>query len=103
MVEQGGKAMAAYMKPREQGRVEGEHTEVVDVVKTLGQVAQYWLRDPQRAVELQFALSKSYLDLWASSVKRMAGEAAAPVIEPDARDKRFTDAEWSKNQFFDFL
>ena len=35
MVEQGGKAMAAYMKPREQGRIEGEHAEVVDVVKTL--------------------------------------------------------------------
>ena len=103
MVEQGGKAMAAYMKPREQGRIEGEHAEVVDVVKTLGQVAQYWLRDPQRAVELQIALGKSYLELWASSVKRMAGEEAAAVIEPDARDKRFADPEWSANQFFDFL
>ncbi len=28
---------------------------------------------------------------------------ASPVIEPDPRDKRFTDAEWSNNQFFDFL
>ena len=53
MIEHGGKAMAAYMKPREQGRIEGEHAEVVDVVKTLGQVAQYWVRDPQRTIELQ--------------------------------------------------
>jgi len=103
MIEEGGKAMAAYLKPREQGRIEGEHAEFVDVVKTLGHVAQYWLRDPQRAMELQFALSKSYLDLWANSVKRMAGEPSAPLIEPDSRDKRFADPEWSSNQFFDFL
>ena len=33
----------------------------------------------------------------------MVGEEAPPVIEPDARDKRFTDPDWSSNQFFDFL
>jgi len=103
MIEEGGKALAAYMKPREQGHIEGEHAEFVDAVKALGQVAQYWLQDPQRAAELQLSLGKSYLDLWASSVKRMAGEPAGPVIEPDERDKRFADPDWSRNQFFDFL
>jgi polyhydroxyalkanoate synthase len=33
----------------------------------------------------------------------MVGEQALPVIEPDARDKRFSDPDWSSNQFFDFL
>jgi polyhydroxyalkanoate synthase len=103
MIEEGGKAMAAYMKPRQDGRAEGEYAEFVDVVKTLGQVAEYWLKDPQRAVELQFGLGKSYLDLWASAVKRMTGENTPPVAQPDPRDKRFADPEWSSNQFFDFL
>jgi polyhydroxyalkanoate synthase len=103
MIEQGGKALAAYMKPREEGRIDGEYAEFVDVVKTLGHVGEYWMKDPQRAVELQFGLGKSYLDLWANSVKRMAGEETSPVIEPDSRDKRFADDEWSTNQFFDFL
>jgi polyhydroxyalkanoate synthase len=103
MVEEGGKAMAAYIKPREEGRIEGEYTEFVDVVKTLGQVAEYWLKDPQRSLELQFGLGRSYLDLWANSVRRMTGEQTRPVVEPDARDKRFSDPEWSANQFFDFL
>jgi polyhydroxyalkanoate synthase len=103
MVEEGGKALAAYMKPREQGHIEGEHAEFIDAVKALGQVAQYWLQDPQRAVSLQLALGTSYLDLWANSIKRMVGEQAPPVIEPDARDKRFSDPDWSSNQFFDFL
>jgi polyhydroxyalkanoate synthase len=43
MVEEGGKALAAYLKPREQGRIDGEYAEFINVVKTLGQVGQYWL------------------------------------------------------------
>jgi poly[(R)-3-hydroxyalkanoate] polymerase subunit PhaC len=103
IMEEGGKAMAAYLKPREEGRVDDQYSEVTDVVKTLGQVADYWLRDPQRALELQSSLGKAYLDLWANAVKRMAGEKVEPVAVPDPRDKRFADPEWSSNQFFDFL
>jgi polyhydroxyalkanoate synthase len=103
IMEEGGRAMAAYLKPREEGHVEDQYDEVNDVVKTLGQVAEYWLRDPQRALELQSSLGKAYLDLWANAVKRMAGEPVPPVAEPDPRDKRFADPEWSTNQFFDFL
>ena len=103
-IEQGGKALAAYIKPREEGRIKNELAEdVTDVVKTLGHVTEYWLADPQRAVELQANLGRAYLDLWASAVKRMAGEQTKPVAVPDAKDKRFADPEWSQNQFFDFL
>src|SRR5436190_6155834 len=91
MVEQGGKALAAYLKPREQGEVRIEPAdEIADVVKTLGHVAEYWLSDPQRAVEVQTSLGKAYLELWASAMHRMAGEAAPPVVQPDSRDKRFS-------------
>ena len=104
MIEEGGKALAAYLKPREQGKIKAETAEeTVEVVKTLGHVLEYWLADPQRAVELQTSLGKAYLELWASSVKRMAGEDSKPVAVPDPRDKRFADAEWSSNQFFDFV
>jgi polyhydroxyalkanoate synthase len=104
MIEEGGKALAAYMKPREEGKFKGELTdEVTDVVKTVGQVAEYWLSDPKRAVEIQTSLGRAYLDLWAGAVKRMAGEQAPPSASPDTKDKRFADAEWSQNQFFDFL
>jgi polyhydroxyalkanoate synthase subunit PhaC len=103
IMEEGGKALAAYLKPREEGRADDQYAEVTDVVKTLGQVADYWLRDPQRALELQSSLGKAYLDLWAHAVKRMAGEPVEPVVAPDPRDKRFADPEWSSNQFFDFL
>ena len=104
LVEEGGKALAAYLKPREEGKIKDETADsIADVVKTVGQVAEYWLADPQRAFEVQTSLGRAYLDLWASAVKRMAGEAAEPVVTADPKDKRFTDPEWSQNQFFDFL
>jgi polyhydroxyalkanoate synthase len=33
----------------------------------------------------------------------MAGEEVPPVAQPDPRDKRFADPEWTSNQFYDFL
>jgi len=104
MIEEGGKAVAAYLKPREEGKIASETAEdVTDVVRTLGHVAEYWLGDPKRAMEVQTNLGKAYLDLWASTVRRMAGESAEPVATPGPRDRRFADPEWSSNQFFDFL
>ncbi|MBO0717598.1 MAG: class I poly(R)-hydroxyalkanoic acid synthase, partial [Rhizobiales bacterium] len=104
LVEEGGRALAAYLKPREEGQEDNELAdEITEVVKTLSEVAEYWLSDPQRTVELQTSLGKAYLDLWASAVRRLAGEPMAPVATPAAGDKRFSDPEWSQNQFFDFL
>jgi polyhydroxyalkanoate synthase len=104
LVEEGGRALAAYLKPREEGRGNGELAEEVnEVVKTLGQVAEYWLADPQRAAELQNRLGKAYLDLWASAAQRLTGQDSPPVVKPASGDKRFADPEWTQNQFFDFL
>jgi polyhydroxyalkanoate synthase len=103
MMEEGGKALAAYLKPREEGRIEDQYAETTDVVKTMAKVADFWLRDPQRTLELQSSLGKAYLDLWGNAVKRMAGEHVEPLVKPDPKDKRFDDPEWSQNQFFDFL
>jgi polyhydroxyalkanoate synthase len=104
VVEEGSKAFAAYMKPREQGKIKDHPAEsFADVAKTLGHVMEYWMADPQRAVKMQASLGKAYLDLWANALRRMSGEPVAPVAEPDPRDKRFSDPEWKTNQFFDFL
>ncbi len=103
-VEEGGRALAAYLKPREEGELREELAEEInDVVKTLGQVAEYWLADPKRTLEAQSRLMHGYLDLWASTMKRMAGEAGEPVAKAASKDARFSDPEWSQNLFFDAL
>ena len=103
-VEEGGRALAAYLKPREEGR--GDQAladELTDAVKTFTQLAQYWLADPKRALELQQRLGAAYLELWGTAAKRLQGEEPPPVATPAANDKRFADPEWTSNQLFDFL
>src|SRR5829696_5662962 len=103
-VEEAGKATAAYIKPLEERRANtGLADEVGEIVKTLGTVAEYWLVDPQKAVEAQSRLGANFLDLWATTLKRMQGEPAKPVAAPEPKDARFKDPEWSENPIFDFL
>ncbi|MCP3399676.1 alpha/beta hydrolase [Bradyrhizobium sp. CCGB20] len=103
-MESGGKALAAYLKPRESGEVQDRPpAELTEVVKTFTSVAEYWLSDTSRSSDLQTKLAKDYLDLWGSAARRMAGQDAAPAIAPSPRDKRFADPEWKSNQFFDFM
>ncbi|UPK39998.1 class I poly(R)-hydroxyalkanoic acid synthase [Bradyrhizobium sp. 186] len=103
-MESGGKALAAYLKPRESGEVQDRPpAELAEVVKTFTSVAEYWLTDSSRSSDLQTKLAKDYLDLWGSAARRMAGQDAPPAIAPSPRDKRFADPEWKSNQFFDFV
>src|SRR6187402_1890395 len=103
-MENGGKALAAYLKPRESGEVQDRPpAELTEVVKTFTSVAEYWLSDTSRSSDLQTKLAKDYLDLWGSAARRMAGQDAPPAIAPSPRDKRFADPEWKSNQFFDFV
>src|ERR1700712_1392001 len=103
-MESSGQALAAFLKPREDGDSKDKPpNELGEVIKTFSTVAEYWLSDQTRAAELQMKLGKAYLDLWGSSMRRLAGEEAPPAIAPAPRDKRFADPEWKSNQFFDFV
>src|SRR5215467_9858945 len=103
-MENGGRALSAFLRPREGGEVkDNPPEEMTEVIKTLTTIAQYWLSDNERASDLQTKMAKGYLDLWGSAMRRLAGEAAMPAITPSPRDKRFADPEWKSNQFFDFV
>src|ERR1700730_13873900 len=103
-MESSGKALAAYLKPRENGEIRDKPpSELGEVIKTFSTVAEFWLSDETRAAELQSKLGKAYVDLWGSAVRRMAGEDAKPAISPSPRDRRFSDPEWKSHQVFDFV
>lgn len=103
LYEEYGKALSAYIAPRESGQTPAAMPdESADIVKTLGQVAESWLSDPKRAVAAQTDLWKSYINLWGTTVKRLMGQEVGPVVEPEANDKRFRDPDWQRNIYFDF-
>jgi polyhydroxyalkanoate synthase len=103
-VEEGGKLLAAYLKPLENGEAKkGQGDDLADIVTTLGRVAEYYASDAKRAFEAQTALSRQFIDLWASTLRRFGGEDVPPVAAPEATDKRFADPEWRTNPYFDFI
>jgi polyhydroxyalkanoate synthase len=103
-VEEAGKVTAAYLRPiEERGAKPGTADEMSDVVKTLAQLAETWMANPQRAIEAQSRLASGFLALWSTSLKRLGGEDAEPVASADPRDKRFSDPAWQENPAFDFV
>src|SRR5216683_378976 len=61
-MESSGQALAAYLKPRENGDPKDKPpSELTEVVKTFSTVAEYWLSDKARISELQMKMGKAYL------------------------------------------
>ncbi|WP_342027319.1 class I poly(R)-hydroxyalkanoic acid synthase [Methyloceanibacter methanicus] len=77
-------------------------SEVGDAAKTLGSVAQAWVKNPGKLAQAQGELLHSYANLWGRSVRRFLGEDVEPIAEPEPGDNRFNDPGWSENQYFDF-
>ncbi|MGQ3214684.1 PHA/PHB synthase family protein [Shinella sp.] len=103
-VEQLGKAASAWLAPRESGeKVDTVSEPMVDMVKTLSKVSEYWLADPRRTLEAQTLLLGSYFNIWSRTLNRIGGQEAEPAPDPHGKDKRFSDEDWVKNPFFDFL
>ncbi|PBB86018.1 class I poly(R)-hydroxyalkanoic acid synthase [Mesorhizobium sp. WSM3876] len=106
MVEQAGKAASAWAEPREKGEVRDHVAEpVVDMVKTFSRLSEYWLADPQRALEAQTRLFAGYMTVWANAIQKVSpnAEPTEDAVKPERGDKRFQDPEWGRNAFFDFL
>ncbi|WP_425418274.1 PHA/PHB synthase family protein [Oricola indica] len=104
VIEAAGHAASAWIGPRESG----EHTDSVaepmtDVVKTFSKVSEYWLSEPQRAIEAQTRLFSAYMDIWSNSIRRLGDTDLAEAVEPDRGDRRFSDVDWKENAFFSFL
>ena len=96
--------LAAYLKPRETGEIKmnlaGDGGEMI---RSIGQLGQYYMGNPLAAFEAQIALTTQFINLWASTLQRFLGSTAALAPASDRSDKRFSDAEWRDNPYFDFI
>jgi len=104
MMEAGGKIAAAVIAPRPQkpnGDVLAD--QLRGMAESLGKVADYYLAEPSRTLDAQTALSQQFVELWAHTMRRLAGEPSPDLVQPDPADKRFSDPGWRENPIFDFL
>lgn len=49
------------------------------MVRTLGLLAEQWISSPEKIVEAQMSLANGFIDLWASTFRRLQGEEVKPV------------------------
>jgi polyhydroxyalkanoate synthase len=61
------------------------------------------LADPTRLAEAQAQLWRDGLALWQSLVRRLQGQPAEPLIEPERGDRRFKDEAWTEELVYDYL
>ncbi|MEM7406675.1 MAG: class I poly(R)-hydroxyalkanoic acid synthase [Pseudomonadota bacterium] len=75
----------------------------VGLTRAFADLAVEMARTPQKLLEQQARFMQSYIELWQVTTQRMAGQEAAPVVEPARGDRRFKDSEWQENPYFDHL
>ena len=103
-VNEMGNVAAAILKPIEKRGSELDTSDrFQDFFSTLAAVGKHWVETPEKSLEAQTRITKQYMELWASSMKRFSGEEAEKTVEPAASDRRFKDEQWEENPLFDFL
>jgi polyhydroxyalkanoate synthase len=71
--------------------------------KAFMELAGKMLANPVRLAESQMNLWWDYMNLWQSSMLRMAGGEMSPVAEPAKGDKRFKHEDWQEHFLFDYV
>jgi poly[(R)-3-hydroxyalkanoate] polymerase subunit PhaC len=61
------------------------------------------LADPGRLAEAQAQLWRDSVALWQQMARRLQGEQAAPLIEPERGDRRFKDEAWNEEVVYDYV
>jgi len=107
-IEQSGRAIAAYLKPFEEGDTgkiqRNDFSDLIAVALTaIGKVAEHWTSDPVRLAEAQSAIATPFMQLWAQTYRRMLGEEVEPIVPVAKGDKRYAAPEWTGLPIYDFL
>ena len=84
-------------------QAEAQMVPVEQVSRTLGDIVQAHLAQPEKLMQSQMRLWGRYSEVWNNAWARALGQQVDPVITPAGSDKRFKDKDWSDNSVFDFL
>ena len=89
-----------------QGAAQGDGFAIADphaIGRAFAALGAQLLADPTRLAEAQAQLWRDGLALWQTTLQRMQGEDAPPLIEPERGDRRFKDQAWSEDLVYDFV
>jgi polyhydroxyalkanoate synthase subunit PhaC len=103
--ERMAKLAQGMVQTPEQQRLDSETQTVpmAQISRTLGEIWQAHLAQPEKLLEVQGALWQQYSEIWQNSWSRAMGQSVEPVATPAKNDKRFKDKDWVENSIFDAL
>lgn len=67
------------------------------------ELTNHILKDPEHFVDAQISLWQGYIKIWQTALERAQGKKPAPIVVPEAADKRFKDDAWQDVWLFDFI
>jgi len=79
------------------------HADPLNIGQAFFEMSARLAANPAALAESNMRLWQSYMDLWQGTSRKMMGQSADPVIEPDSDDRRFKDDAWSENPLFDYI
>ena len=100
MIAQGALAEAALKRAEEPSSMSADPFRIAPALT--GMMTRL-AGQPDKVLKAQADLFSGYMNLWQSTARRMAGETAEPVIQPERGDRRFSDPAWSENPVFDAI
>ena len=101
LFEDGGKVVAGLMERADPKKGPAEAlNEITQVSQVMGEVAQKWMSDPARALEMQSELVRGYMSVWTNAVQQATGQPIDAVAVPEPGDSRFRDPDWASNPYF---
>ena len=93
-------ALAPQMLEKQAADLESSIKDEFGVQKAFGEVVQKMLTDPSLMVEAQARYATDFGQLWQQTMASLSGQGS--TLEP-LKDRRFADAAWQANPWFDFL
>lgn len=83
--------------------MEQQTVPIEQISRTLGEVWQAHVQQPDKLYEMQARLWQQYSLIWQNSWARAMGQEMPPVASPAKSDRRFKDKDWVENSIFDAL
>ena len=74
---------------------------MAQISRTLGEVWQAHLSQPEKLLETQSKLWQQYSQIWQNAWSQAMGQKVEPVATPAKNDRRFKDKDWIENSVFD--
>jgi polyhydroxyalkanoate synthase len=79
------------------------HGDPLNIGGAFMEMTKAMMNNPSAVMQAQVNLWSDYMNLWQTTTRRMMGQEAEPVIEPEREDRRFRDESWSENAIFDYI